>query len=229
MSIFSQELFESDTLLSICGNVARPGGFILTDMAIESCALKKGDMLLDIGCGVGASVAHLSEKYGLKALGIDSSETMLSKAHSCFPKINVYHGYAEALSFADITMDAVLIECSLSKFQNSQKALLECHRVLKPGGWLIISDVYSRKLNKPNTDIGGIMSCETLMRLIKESSFKLMLFEDHTEKLTQLMFDIIMKYGSMKNFWDNVYAGQCAYALLDVKLGYYLLIAQKQQ
>lgn len=228
MSVFSQELYESDTLLSVCGNVARPGGFILTDMAIEFCGLQAGDMLLDIGCGAGASVAHVSEKYGLIASGIDSSQTMLAKARSCFPTVNVRHGCAEALGFADRTMDVVLGECSLSKFQDSRKALLECRRVLKPGGWLIVSDMYVRRLKEPDADTGGFMSRETLLQLIKESRFKMALLEDHTDKLTQLMFDIIMEYGSLKGFWDNVCTGQCAYALPGVKLGYYLLIAQKQ-
>lgn len=228
MSAFSQELYESDALLSVCGNVARPGGFVLTDMAIEFCDLKAGDKLLDIGCGTGASVVHVSEKYALSASGIDSSDTMLAKAHSQFPAANVRYGRAEALGFADRTIDAVLSECSLSKFQNARKALFECRRVLKPGGWMIISDMYVRKLKKTDADTGGFMCRKTITQLIKESGFKAVLLEDHTDKLTQMMFDIIMAYGSLEGFWNNACTGPCTYALPGVRLGYYLLIAQKQ-
>ena len=53
-----------------CGMCERPGGFELTDRALALARLSAGARVLDVGCGLGASVAHLVDHCGLRAVGL---------------------------------------------------------------------------------------------------------------------------------------------------------------
>ena len=72
--------------------VFRPGEFTITDKATEIAGLKKGDRVIDIGCGEGDTVAHLAEKFGFETEGIDMNLAMISEAKSKHPGINVKFG-----------------------------------------------------------------------------------------------------------------------------------------
>ena len=61
-------------------SIMRPGEFAITDRGLEIAGLKKGDRVLDIGCGEGDTVAYLKEALGMEAEGIDMSIKMLSAA-----------------------------------------------------------------------------------------------------------------------------------------------------
>ena len=122
--------------------VLRPGELALTDKAIEIAGLKKGDRVLDIGCGEGDTVAHLME-LGMEAEGIDMSLKMLNAAKEKHPGINVKMGDGEFLDdYSSYTFDAITMECVLSLINIPDEALHEAWCVLKKGGKLIISDLY---------------------------------------------------------------------------------------
>ncbi|MFR1310501.1 MAG: methyltransferase domain-containing protein [Gallintestinimicrobium sp.] len=54
-------------------------------------------------------------------------------------------GCAEKLPYPDQTADIILMECSCSKAVDPAAALREVYWVLKPEGWLLMSDMYARK------------------------------------------------------------------------------------
>lgn len=70
----------------------------------------------------------------------------------------------------------MLIECALSQMERPEDALGECARVLKPGGGLVLSDLYARK--------GG--DAHTLLGRLRQAGLEPVLFEDHTPALTSL-------------------------------------------
>ena len=67
--------YESAGLREVTGPTLRPGGFSLTRRAVELCNLPAGALVLDIGCGLGATVHWLEANFGLKTLGLDASMT----------------------------------------------------------------------------------------------------------------------------------------------------------
>ncbi|MDO4745768.1 MAG: methyltransferase domain-containing protein, partial [Bacillota bacterium] len=118
----------------------RPGEFAITDKAIEIAGLKKGDKILDIGCGEGDTVAHFNQ-LGMDAEGIDMSLKMLEAAKEKYPGINVKMGDGEFLDdYPSFTFDGITMECVLSLINIPDEALHEAWCVLKKGGKLIISD-----------------------------------------------------------------------------------------
>ena len=104
---------------------------------------------LDVGTGPGQLAFYLAEA-GFKATGIDISPGMIARARekamqdklSC----DFQTGDAEALPFADNTFDVVVSRNLVWTLPDPQAAIREWHRVLKPGGRIIISDGYWRNI-----------------------------------------------------------------------------------
>jgi SAM-dependent methyltransferase len=196
-----------------------------------------GSRILDVGCGAGASVEYLIDGFQLDAVGIDPSETMLTLGLARNARLPIIPGRAENMPFSDRSMDAVISECSLSQVSHAGRALEEIDRVLRDDGWLIVSDIYARQQGlRPSRaqmpgETTGFMEREAILDQIKRSGFAVRLWEDHTDQLMQLMFDIVMKYGCMENFWAQVPgAAGCQLAgaaKQGAKLGYYLMAARK--
>ena len=122
--------------------IARPGGFAVTDRALEMANYKMGSRILDIGCGEGDTVDYLS-KMGLKAEGIDINLAKIDTAKKQFPGIDVKFGDGGFLDdYMSYTFDGIMMECSLSTMPQPDEALHEAYYLLKKGGRLIITDYY---------------------------------------------------------------------------------------
>lgn len=87
---------------------------------------------LEVGVGSGRFAAPL----GI-ALGVEPSEAMARLARE--RGVAVLAGVAEALPFADTTFDLVLMVMVLCFVDDAKLALQEAHRVLKPGGCLVLA------------------------------------------------------------------------------------------
>lgn len=233
-------IYESEDIRNITGDTIRPGGFKLTDRAVEFCNFGKNHKILDIGCGMGTTIAYLQDKYGVDSLGIDPSDKLLLYGKNKNPKLNIHKGVGEELSIEDNDMDGVFCECTLSLMTDKYKVIKEIHRVLRAGGYVVISDVYAKnpdyieELGKfgMGSCIGGAHNVEDLKEKLIEKGFKINLFEDYTDYLKQMIVDIIFEFGSIDVFWRK--AGKCnsvssefKKALSRSKIGYFLLIAQK--
>lgn len=125
--------------------LCRPGGFEVTGELLRISGLDRESAaslplrVLDVGCGEGATVEYLRNRFpAWEISGLDKNPAF------CTPGM-IETGRAEALPAANASMDVVFMECSLSKTESPEKALQEALRVLKPEGWLLISDMYARK------------------------------------------------------------------------------------
>jgi SAM-dependent methyltransferase len=124
-------------LMGVSGETLRPGGLTLTRRALELCAFPPRARIMDVACGLGATLGLLSS-LGFAAIGIDSDPAMAAKASTRGP---VAISSMEDLPFGDGLADGMFCECALSLASSRIKALKEFHRVLRPGGLLVLSDV----------------------------------------------------------------------------------------
>lgn len=232
------KLYECSAMHEVTGDAIRPGGYGITARAAEFCRLGAGDRVLDVGCGTGATVEFLIDRYGTAATGIDPSEKMLGIGRNRCPDLPLIYGRAEDLPFSGESMDAVISECSLSHTSNIITVMDEIHRILKADGFLILSDIYLRQaengaeLPDKSDCPSGFVTRENLLNNINQRGFEVILWEDYSNELTQLVFDIIMKFGSLDDFFALTSCNQQDYSLKrrisGAKLGYYLLIARKR-
>jgi ubiquinone/menaquinone biosynthesis C-methylase UbiE len=111
------------------------------ELVFSLIGIKHGDAVLDVGCGTGNYTIELA-KLGADVIGIDSSEEMLDrarvKAQKADGKASFQVADAMNLPFPDSSFDAVLSNGLLCFLKEPEKALLEMHRVLKPGGRLVV-------------------------------------------------------------------------------------------
>lgn len=92
---------------------------------------------LDIGCGTGNYTIEFS-KRGVKMIGMDPSEAMLSIARSRNAAVDWRNGKAESMNLADESVEGVLAILTTHHWTNQDKGYSELGRVMKPGGRLVI-------------------------------------------------------------------------------------------
>lgn len=235
-------LYESDVLRQATGDTLRPGGFFLTDLGVKHCDFLPDARVLDVGCGSGATVERLVSVFELQAIGLDSSEVLLERGRKKNSGLNLIRGLGADLPFPANHMDGVFAECALSIMEDPDQVLKEIFRVLKPGGWLVINDVYARNpdglkgLHKLNIDscIRRALPKDSLINKLLGQGFNIVNWSDHTNLLTQLTVDLIMTHGSMTEFWLK--SSSCSgsadpsltqAAIKQAKMGYFQLIAKK--
>ncbi|MGV9880194.1 class I SAM-dependent methyltransferase [Streptomyces sp. NPDC003006] len=93
----------------------------------------------DLGCGPGHITAHLSE-LGLAASGVDASPAMIELARRAYPGLRFDVGSMASLDIADGVLGGVLSRWSIIHTPPVELPgiLAEFHRVLAPGGHLLI-------------------------------------------------------------------------------------------
>ncbi|SEP14854.1 class I SAM-dependent methyltransferase [Amycolatopsis saalfeldensis] len=93
----------------------------------------------DLGCGPGDVTAHL-DGLGLAAFGVDASPAMIELARQAHPRLRFEVGLMAALDLADGALVGVLSRWSVIHTPPPELPgiLAEFHRVLAPGGHLLI-------------------------------------------------------------------------------------------
>jgi arsenite methyltransferase len=178
----------------------RPGGLALTENALSFCAFPPGVRLLDIGCGSAVTLEYLRDRHKFKTCGVDPSSILLTSAIRRKAGLPLVRAEGEALPFRTGIWDGVLAECSLSVARNPDLVLLECNRVLKDEGKLILSDIFLRSEGGPlRADDGlpslcpaGALPKEEILQKLKCRGFKTILWEDHSSALKLFLAQLIL-------------------------------------
>ena len=212
-------MFGSGSLRDGAGEPMRPGGLALTRALIDRAGFRAGDIVADVGCGLGASTRLLRD-HGVAAIGVDLVVPTRDGARGDAPPLVVAD--AARLPFADDSLDGVLAECSLSLTADRALTLAEWRRALRRGGRLALSDVYRRA--------GGgaerIATREALCAEVAAAGLQVECFEDRSEALKAWAARFIFQFGSLAPLWG----GDCAVeggSDGNARLGYALLIAAK--
>lgn len=233
-------IYESPILRAVTGPAIRPGGFDLTDRGMACCQLAPGTRVLDIGCGTGACVDHLRSRHGLKAAGVDLSAVLLKEGALNHCESPLVRGRAEQLPTADDAFGAVVCECMLSLCPNPHAVLREIRRVLQPGGFLILTDVYARVPGDSGWTCGVSVHCclqgavdrATVESRVADAGLDLERWEDHTPLLKQLAAQLVWNYGSLDAFWSALGRADTTGNMHQVentcssRPGYYLAVAR---
>ena len=165
-----------------------PGGEAHTRRMIALAAFPKTASVLDMGAGSGEAV-RLMQALGYDAHGIDLEPQ----------SDEVMQGDFLHLLYPDESFDAVLSQCAFFISGDVSGALREAHRVLKPGGTLMLSDVF---FQEPET-------------LLNAAGFEAMTLEDMTDAWREY-------------YWEALWRGEdCGCVLPHGKCKYWLIIARK--
>jgi SAM-dependent methyltransferase len=118
----------------------------LLDRIRSACRLNSDSVVLDVACGPGLVAFTLAECAG-HVTGVDLTPAMLDKARALQrpgqTNLSWQVGRADALSFAEATFDVVVTRFSFHHLTNPAAALAEMVRVCRPGGRVVVCDVYT--------------------------------------------------------------------------------------
>jgi arsenite methyltransferase len=219
-------------LAEVGGEALRPGGLELTGYLLKLADFADGSRILDAGCGLGATLGYLQQSGRFKAVGVDSSKAMLAAAGRNSGDFPLLCADLERLPFGAAGYDGVICECVLSQ-TSIPEVLAEFHRVLRPDGLLLVSDLYRRcaagmpdeKRAKHDPPPGK----DRMLALLTAAGFTLEIWEDRTRDLRQLAAQLIMAPGPTQS---NLFGWSGGTGCMNEKgswrdVGYHLLVARR--
>jgi len=118
--------------------------------AVNHGKASPGEVCVDLGSGRGRDVLRMAEAVGPagRAIGIDVSEGMLERARREAERLGVTNAaFLEAdlarLPLDGDSVDLVISNCTINHAPDKQAVWNEVHRILKPGGRFVVSDIYA--------------------------------------------------------------------------------------
>lgn len=112
---------------------------------VSLVAPRAGETVLEIGAGMGAAMV-VAAQGGAAVIAVDPTPYMRRVmrlrrlALSGRARVTVADGAAETIPAADGSVDAVWSVNTMHHWADSERALREIHRVLRPGGRLLLAD-----------------------------------------------------------------------------------------
>lgn len=94
---------------------------------------------IDVGCGAGRAVSDLTTR-GLRAIGADASQTIISSARLRFPRCSFVVADAARLPWASHSLRWYRSERMLLHVRDPATILTEAARVLAPGSPIVLAD-----------------------------------------------------------------------------------------
>ncbi|MCR2821270.1 class I SAM-dependent methyltransferase [Lederbergia panacisoli] len=99
---------------------------------VELLDPRKGEKILDLGCGTGDLAKHLYDR-GMDVIGVDKSENMVSLAKSKYPNLHFDVRDATDLNYTN-EFDAVFSNATLHWVKPPDQALHSIYKAIKSGG-----------------------------------------------------------------------------------------------
>ncbi len=228
-------LYLSEPVRAGLGPCLRPGGLALTKRVLGLVTPSPGTVVLDAGCGKGASMALLHE-YGLRSVfGCDIDPELARAARH--RDLHVALADLGHLPLADRYLDLVLCEC-VWNLTDKKRVADEFFRVLKPGGRLAVSDMYSRTGTMSEWPVSccfaGATDLARVADIFSEAGFAIEVLEDHTPLLNQTAAEFVFAHGSLHGFWqavvgDAAMATAACTAAAASRPGLFLLLARRKK
>jgi ubiquinone/menaquinone biosynthesis C-methylase UbiE len=105
------------------------------------------DHILDIGSGIGGPARYVANRFGCKVTGIDLTAEFcdvarhLTRLLRLEDKVKFEVGDALAMPFPDASFNGAYSMNVSMNIAGKDALYREIHRVLKPGGWLVLSEI----------------------------------------------------------------------------------------
>ena len=164
----------------------------------EALDLQKDSLVLDAGCGEGATSLWMARYGSLRVHGVDLLDTSIKKAKRRASRIGLPDGrvrfsvmdYSE-LYFPDETFDGVFTLETLVHAYDFRKTLAEFHRVLKKGGRIALFEYSIPPVDAVALSEGQKRMAELIVRKSAMHSLPSFTHDSFPKILTEVGFDNI--------------------------------------
>lgn len=114
-----------------------PAATTLRTRSYDLLALPPGGRVVDVGCGTGRAAAELHAR-GANVTGLDVDEHILGLARERWPWLDFRVADAGALPLEDASVAGYRADKVLHSVPDPEAAVREAHRVLAPGGRIVV-------------------------------------------------------------------------------------------
>jgi ubiquinone/menaquinone biosynthesis C-methylase UbiE len=125
------------------------------------------DHILDIGSGIGGPARYFAKRFGCRVTGIDLTPGFCDVAR-CLTRLLDLHdkvlfevGDASAMPFPHASFDGAYSMNVSMNVADKRAFYREIHRVLKPGAWLVLSEIAKGEGEEPNYPTSWARSART--------------------------------------------------------------------
>lgn len=153
--------------------------------ALQRAGLQPGARMLDVGIGTGLVAREALKLIGPagRLTGVDPSPGMMGEVG--LPGVELLAGRAEALPCEDASRDFVSMGYALRHLSDLSAAFAEFHRVLKPGGRLLVLEI-----TRPQGRAATLL-LKTYMRAVVPTIARLVARRSQTSHLWRYYWDTI--------------------------------------
>nr|XP_056709409.1 uncharacterized protein LOC130480808 [Euleptes europaea] len=171
------------------------GGINTTKELLSMLALKPGQKVLDVGCGLGGSDFHMAKEFGVEVLGLDLSHNMVQLALERAQRENeslvqFEVGDATRRVFPEGSFDVVYSRDTFLHVADKSALFQRFLLWLKPGGQLLISDYccgprpWSEVFTKYVKQRGySLLMPQEYGQVLQEAGFRKVQSLDRTERM----------------------------------------------
>lgn len=133
----------------------------------------------DLGCGEGYLTIETA-RWARRVIAVDRSTAVIDRARAMARRRKVKNilyrrGEIEQVPLAEASVDLVLLSHALHHADHPARALAECHRILKPGGRLLVLDLREHQEAWVRARLGDRslgFSDDRLRHLLREAGFE---------------------------------------------------------
>ena len=149
---------------------------------VAAAALAPGETMVDLGSGAGIDCFIAAKKVGAdgRVYGIDMTDSMLTVAQECRPKVaealgwdvvEFRRGFLEAIPLEDATAHVVTSNCVINLSPDKPKVFREIWRVLKDHGRAVVADIVADREVPPKMRADGQLWGECISGALTEEAF----------------------------------------------------------
>ncbi|HET7033740.1 MAG TPA: class I SAM-dependent methyltransferase, partial [Casimicrobiaceae bacterium] len=133
----------------------------------DALTVRTSDHILDVGSGIGGPARYFANRFGCRVTGIDLTAEFcevareLTRVTRLDAKVRFVDGDALAMPFANAAFDGAYSMNVSMNIADKPALYREIHRVLKPGGWLMLSEIAKGADSDPDFPVPWAASAQT--------------------------------------------------------------------